>query len=96
MESTQATYNAALNQLNTTSMQSMIDQTNVTIMDAANIPGSRSSPRVMVNLMLGALAGLLMGIGTVLFIEIIVRRVYSREDLLLEVGVPLLGHLKKV
>ncbi len=96
VESTQATYNAALNQLNTTSMQSMIDQTNVTIMDAANIPGSRSSPRVMVNLMLGALAGLLIGIGTALFMEIFVRRVYSREDLLLEVGVPLLGHLKKV
>lgn len=96
VESAQATYNAALKQLNTTSMQSMIDQTNVTIMDAANIPGSRSSPRVTMNLLLGALAGLLVGIGAALFMEIFVRRVYSKEDLLLDVGVPLLGHLKKV
>jgi uncharacterized protein involved in exopolysaccharide biosynthesis len=96
VESTQATYNAALNQLNTTSMQSMVNQTNVSVVDAANIPGSRSSPRVTVNLALGAFAGLLLGIGTALFMEIFVRRVYSREDLLLEVGVPLLGHLKKV
>jgi len=96
VESAQATYNAALNQLNTTSMQSLIDQTNVAVVDAANIPGSRSSPRVTVNLVLGALAGLLLGVGAALFMEIFVRRVYSREDLLIEVGVPLLGHLKKV
>jgi uncharacterized protein involved in exopolysaccharide biosynthesis len=96
VESVQSAYNAALNQLNTTSMQSMVDQTNVTIVDPANIPRKHSSPRVMVNLALGLLAGLLLGVGVAIFMEIFVRRVHSKEDLLLEVGVPLLGHLKKV
>jgi uncharacterized protein involved in exopolysaccharide biosynthesis len=96
VESLQATYNASLNQLNTTSMQSMVEQTNVSIVDAANIPRSYSSPSLIKNLMLGAVGGLLLGVGVAVFREILVRRVYSREDLTAGLGVPLLGHLKKV
>ncbi|HED14791.1 MAG TPA: hypothetical protein ENI62_14255 [Gammaproteobacteria bacterium] len=96
VESTQATYNAALKQLNTTSMQSMVDQTNVSIVDRANIPGSPSSPRVTMNLMLGMLGGLILGIGLAVVLEMFVRRVHSLEDLTTELGVPLLAHLKKV
>jgi uncharacterized protein involved in exopolysaccharide biosynthesis len=96
VESTQATYNAALNQLNTTSLQSMVDQTNVSVVDSASIPGTHSSPRVMTNLILGALGGLILGVGIAVFLEIFSRKVYSREDFTVELGVPLLGHLKKV
>jgi uncharacterized protein involved in exopolysaccharide biosynthesis len=95
VESLQATYNAALTQLNTTSMQSMVEQTNVSIVDAANIPASHSSPRVLTNLVLGGFAGLLLGVGVALFREVFTRRVYSRDDLISELGIPLLGHLKK-
>lgn len=96
VESAQATYNAALNQLNTTSMQSLVDQTSVSIVDAANIPGTHSSPKAIMNLILGTLAGLLLGVGVAIFMEIFGRRVYSSDDLMSEIGVPLLGHLKKV
>lgn len=95
VESTQATYNSALNQLNTTSLQSMIDQTNVSVVDSASIPGTPSSPQVMVNLILGALGGLILGIGVAVLMEIFARRIYSREDFTVELGVPLLGQLKK-
>jgi uncharacterized protein involved in exopolysaccharide biosynthesis len=96
VESAQATYNAALNQLNSTSMQSMVDQTNVAIIDRADIPGGASSPRVMKNMALGALAGLLLGVGLAVFLEIFTRRVHSSDDFTTELGIPLLGHLKKV
>jgi len=96
VESVQGAYNAALNQLNATSMQSLIDQTNVSIVDPANIPKNHSSPRVMMNLAIGLLGGLLLGIGAAIVMEVLVRRVHSKEDLMGEVGVPLLGHLKKV
>lgn len=94
VESAQATYNAALEQKNTTSMQSMIDQPNVSIVDHANVPSHHSSPRTIKNLLLGSFIGLLLGIGSVVLIEVFVRRVHSKDDLLLEFGVPLLGHLK--
>lgn len=96
VESAQATYNAALNEMNTTSMQSMIDQTNVSVIDPANVPRSHSSPQVTRNLILGAFSGLLLGIGLAIFLEIFVRRVHSRDDLVNEIGIPMLGHLKKV
>lgn len=96
VESAQATYNAALTQLNTTSMQSMLDQTNVSIIDPANVPSRPSSPRITKNLVLGALAGLLLGMGCVVFMELFVRRVHSKDDITEELGIPLLGHLKNI
>jgi len=95
VESAQITYNAALAQMNTSSMKSRVDQTNVSVVDPANVPGTHSSPSWTKNLLLGALAGLLLGIGISVFMEMFVRRVYSKDDLMLELGVPLLGHLKK-
>jgi uncharacterized protein involved in exopolysaccharide biosynthesis len=94
VESAQATYNAALNQLNTTSMQSLVDQTNVSIVDRANIPTTHATPRVLTNLALGIFGGLLAGIGLAIFLELIVRRVHTEEELFDELEIPLLGHLK--
>ena len=96
METAQATYNAALTQLNTTSMQSMVDQTNVSIVDRANIPGRHSSPDVVKNLVFGVIGGLILGIGLAVLMEMFSRRVHSREDFTVELGIPMLGHLKKV
>lgn len=95
VESAQSAYNAALAQLNTTSMQSMLDQTNVSVVDPANVPSRPSSPKVMKNLILGGLAGLILGVGIAVFRELFGRRIYSPDDLTLELGIPLLGHLKK-
>jgi uncharacterized protein involved in exopolysaccharide biosynthesis len=95
VDSAQTAYNAALNQLNTTSLQSMVDQTNVSVVDRATIPSHHASPRIGLNLALGVFGGLLLGIGAALFLEIFVRRVHSDEDLISEIGIPLLGHLRK-
>ncbi len=96
VDSAQAAYNAALNQLNTTSMQSMVDQTNVSIIDKASIPRNHATPRVSQNLALGFLGGLILGVGIALFMEIFIRRVHSEDDLMGEVGVPLLGYVRKL
>lgn len=95
VESANNTYNAALNELNATSMRSLVDQTNVFIMDPANIPRNPSSPILTKNIALGAFGGLLLGLGLAILMDLFVRRVHSREDLLLELKVPYLGHLKK-
>ena len=93
--SAEATYNAALKQLNTTSMQSVVDQANVTIVDRANIPRRHSSPDMMKNLALGVIAGLILGIGFVVAMNMLVRRVHTKEDLVDELGMPVLGQLNK-
>ncbi len=95
VESANKTYNAALTQLNTTSMQSLVNQTNVSVIDPANIPGGSSSPKLTKNLAIGGLVGLLLGVGLAIFLEMLTRRVHSKDDLLVELRVPVLGHLKR-
>ncbi|HEB87783.1 MAG TPA: hypothetical protein ENI68_12335 [Gammaproteobacteria bacterium] len=94
VESARATYNAALNQLNTTSMLSMVSQTNVSIVDHATVPSRPATPNVAKNLAVGAFGGLLLGVGIALFMGVFVRRIHSEEDLVNGIGIPLLGHLK--
>lgn len=95
VDSAQTAYNSALNQLSTTNLQSMVDQTNVAIVDYADIPSYHDSPRITKNLAVGLFAGLVLGVGIALFLEIFARRIYSKDDIIDELGVPLLGLLKK-
>jgi len=74
----------------------MVDQTNVNIVDSASVPVTHSSPRVMTNLMLGGFGGLLLGVGITIFMAMLTRRVHSKEDIIAELTVPLLGQLKKI
>jgi uncharacterized protein involved in exopolysaccharide biosynthesis len=94
VESARTTYHAALDQLSTTSMLSMVNQTNVSIVDHATIPSKPATPKVLKNLAIGAFGGLLLGVGMALFMGVFVRRIHSEEDLCSGIGVPLLGHLK--
>ena len=95
VESAQQTYNAALNQFNTSSLQSVVDQTNVSVVDSALPPGRPSGPRAGRNLVLGVLAGLVLGIGLVVLLELLDRRVRSRYDIIRDLELPLLGMLNK-
>jgi len=95
VKSAESTYNTALNQLNTTSMKSVVDQASVSIVDLANIPRRHSSPSVMKNLALGGIGGLIVVIGFLVAMNMIARRVHSRDELVDELGVPVLGQLIK-
>ena len=95
VDSSQQSYNSALNDLNTSSMQSMVDQTSVSIVDHATVSTTQATPSVMKNLAIGAFGGLILGIGVALFMDVFIRKIHSKEDLINEVEVPLLGHLKK-
>jgi len=94
VDSARATYNTTLNQLNTTSMLSMVNQTNVSIVDYATVPRRYATPSVSKNIAVGAFGGLLLGVGVALFMGVFVRKIHSREDIVHGIGVPLLGHLK--
>lgn len=95
VESAQAAYNAGLNQLNTTSMQSMVDQTNVSIVDHASVPSHHATPRLTKNIAVGGFGGLVLGFGIALLMEVFRRRVHSEDDIVGELDIPLLGQLNK-
>lgn len=64
---------------------------NVQVAQAATAPSSPSSPKVARNTALGALLGLLVGLGLALLLERMDRRIREPKDLESIYGLPLLG-----
>jgi succinoglycan biosynthesis transport protein ExoP len=64
---------------------------NVYLAHAAGVPTSPSSPRVRRNTALGAVLGLLLGLGVAFLLERLDRRIREPKDLQAIYGVPLLG-----
>jgi polysaccharide biosynthesis transport protein len=64
---------------------------NVEVAKAAKIPTSPSSPKISRNTVLGALLGLLLGLGIAFLLERLDRRIREPKDLEAIYGLPLLG-----
>jgi receptor protein-tyrosine kinase len=64
---------------------------NVQVAQAATVPTSPSSPKVSRNTVLGAILGLLLGLGVAFLLERFDRRIREPKDLEAIYGLPLLG-----
>src|ERR1039457_7184627 len=64
---------------------------NVQVAQAATVPTSPSSPKVSRNTVLGAILGLLLGLGVAFLLERLDRRIREPKDLEAIYGLPLLG-----
>jgi capsular exopolysaccharide synthesis family protein len=64
---------------------------NVQVAQAAAVPTSPSSPKVLTNTVLGGLLGLLLGLGIAFLLERLDRRIREPKDLEVVYGLPLLG-----
>jgi capsular exopolysaccharide synthesis family protein len=64
---------------------------NVQVAQAATVPTSPSSPKISRNTALGAILGLLLGLGVALLLERLDRRIREPKDLEELYGLPLLG-----
>jgi succinoglycan biosynthesis transport protein ExoP len=73
-------------------MESQNTQANLSILKRATVPLAPSSPKMMKNLAISLVAGALVGIGIVVGLEMLDRRVRSTDDLALS-GLPLLVKL---
>lgn len=77
------------------SMESQTTQTNVSIVQVATPSPSPSSPKVLINMALGIVGGLLLALTAVMLIELNDRRVRTTDDVLIELNLPLVGVLLK-
>jgi len=91
VESAERAYDTAMQRHVVSQVESRASQTNVTVLNAAVVPGKPSQPRIALNIALSVVVGIMLGIASVLLMEMSDRRVRSIGDLRLEV--PLLGVL---
>ena len=94
VETAQKAYEAALARFLVNKVESGAKPTNVTVLNAASVPALPAKPRVPVNIAVGLVVGILLGLAAVFFLEILDRRVRSTEDLEIGLDAPLLGTLQ--
>lgn len=92
-ETAQRTYETALQRAVVSQVESRASQTNVALLNPAVAPRKPTSPKVALNIALALAAGVLLGAGLVVLLEMFDRRVHTRGDLLAGMDVPLLGEL---
>jgi uncharacterized protein involved in exopolysaccharide biosynthesis len=93
VESAQRAYDTAASRLQQTNLESQASQTNVSILTRAFPPLKPSSPKIILNTLVSIFLGTVLGIGVVLLLELLNRRVRSVQELALAAGVPVLGVL---
>ncbi len=94
-ELAQKAYEGVVARQTQTLLESQTTQTNASVLLLATEPSRASSPLLVLNLMIGALAGALLAVAAVLMREAADRRVRSVEDVLRELRLPVLGTLLK-
>lgn len=90
VDNTQRAYDALMSRLTQTSLEGQSNQTEVAILSPAVPPAKPSSPKVLVNMVLSVVMGMMFGGGVALMIEMLDRRVRSKADLEAEEA-PFLG-----
>ncbi len=89
----QRNLDAVTQRLAQSSLESQTQQTNIALLTRAVEPLGHSSPRLLRNLVLSMCLGTVLGIGMVLLLELLDRRVRTDDELLHLLGVPLLGRI---
>jgi polysaccharide biosynthesis transport protein len=81
VENAQRAYDAAMQRTSELRLTGRLDQTNIAILNPATPPVRPAGPKVLRNIVLAALAGLILAVGTCLGLELLDRRVRSSADL---------------
>ncbi|HEY9447196.1 MAG TPA: chain length determinant protein EpsF [Burkholderiales bacterium] len=91
VESAQKSYDAAQQRYTTTTLASRTSNTNVAMLNPAVEPAEPSSPKIFRNLLVGIIAGLIVGLNLAFAFEVFDRRVRTGEDIGAELALPVLG-----
>src|SRR5262249_48616813 len=81
VDTAQKAYEAALQRYLVNNVEGGAQHTNVTVRNEAVEPTHPSKPKVPLNIALGVLVGLVLGLGAVFLLELVDRRVRSNSDL---------------
>jgi succinoglycan biosynthesis transport protein ExoP len=94
-ESARTAYDAAMQRGSQTRLESRLNSTNTAILNVAFPPMKPSSPRLLLNLALAVILGVMLAVGASLAKERFDQRIHSRDDLLEGADVDVLAELPR-
>lgn len=95
VDNARRSYESALQRYNQTNLEGQARQSDIAVLSTAEVPGSPTSPRLVVNLLLALVIGTILGAGVVLVLELLDQRVRSAAHLSDAFGLPVLGTIAK-
>ncbi len=96
VESAQRAYDLVLQRLSANNLESQVPQTNVTILSEALPPVKKSSPHTTLNVLLGTLGGLLLGVTAAVWLELRQPRLRSAGDIGSVLRIPVLAAIPHI
>lgn len=93
VEAAQRAYETVTQSASQTRLQSLSNQTNAVRLNTATPPSAPSSPKLLLNLLIAAFGGTLLGIACAVLLELMNRRVRSTEDLVQMLDLPVLASI---
>lgn len=96
VENAQRAYDSVRTRLMQTSLESQANQTNVLPLEAATEPTSHSSPKIVINTALSIFLGLGLAVGAALAVELLDRKLRTKDDVTQLFDAPFLGEIPSV
>ncbi len=93
LDSSQRAYDQLLARADQTTIESQVNQANISVLNTATPPPSASKPKVFVNILLSVFLGTVLGVGIAFILELFNRRVRSTQELIDVLDMPLLGQV---
>lgn len=94
-KNTQLSYDTAMQRANEITLESRVNQTDVSVLTEATAPITHSSPKLLINTVLSFFLGAILAIAAALIRETLDRRVRTDEDVTQTLDIPLLGIVQK-
>ncbi len=91
VENAQHIYDTALQRAGQNRMEAQSNQTDVSILNPATPPIKYSKPRILINIVLAVFMGGFLGVCIAFLMELLDRRIRSKEDIIGVLGLPVLG-----
>jgi polysaccharide biosynthesis transport protein len=95
VENAQRAYDAVMQRFTQTSLEGQTTQSNVNMLTQAVAPITPASPRVVLNMVLAAIGGVVLACAMALVLEMRDRRVRNIDDVVATLGLPVLVTLAK-
>jgi polysaccharide biosynthesis transport protein len=95
VENAQRSYDTTLQRFTQTSLEGQATQSSVNFLQQASEPTSPTSPKTVVNIIIGVVVGLFLAVGVAVLFESFDQRVRAIEDVGASLGLPVIGLMPK-